>query len=391
MVYSNRVAILLAGTLLAATACGGKGTVPSGVPGAVNPASQFPSIASGVNSGFESLADTDTTSILKKIKKDIVIGATVDPTNADRGGHGLSVVKTSYGHLAKGMLVICNFDDKAGKPGAATTIDVLEPKHGAKAKTFARSGAIQGCAGNTITSTNGVVGAGFSSHLLARFSDKGKLAKTYGTPYKAPFSTVDASNAQLYNAEYIFGGDAATGGIVSFSINRYGNQKRIQVGSGFAVNHKDGWAALGPSGLQYRANKPNADTLYIADGVDNTVVAFTSASSLLVPNEIVVKPGGKTFKCKYPRTTCGRLVHSGGPLNAPLAMALLPNGNLIVANAGDNTLVELTPSGKVLATKVVDKSKKPGVFGLVAIGTNDSNTAIFFSDRNTNNVHELLQ
>ena len=33
---------------------------------------------------------------------------------------------------------------------------------------------------------------------------------------------------------------------------------------------------------------------------------------------------------------------------------MLPNGNLIVANTGNNTLVEMTPKGQVLDTKVVE-------------------------------------
>jgi hypothetical protein len=110
-------------------------------------------------------------------------------------------------------------------------------------------------------------------------------------------------------------------------------------------------------------------------------------------DEIVVKPGGKTFSCKYPKTTCASLVYSGSPLNAPMASALLPNGNLVVANTQGtaNTLVELTPAGQVLDTKVIDTSSTQGVFGLAASGTNDSNTVIYFTDTNSNNVQELEQ
>ena len=64
-----------------------------------------------------------------------------------------------------------------------------------------------------------------------------------------------------------------------------------------------------------------------------------------------------------------------------------------MANTGGtaNTLVELTPAGQVLDTKVVDKSATQGVFGLAAIGTNDANTALYFTDTNSNNVQELKQ
>ncbi len=85
-------------------------------------------------------------------------------------------------------------------------------------------------------------------------------------------------------------------------------------------------------------------------------------------------------------------MHSGNPLNAPFAATLLPNGNLIIANTkGGNTLIEMTPAGKVLATKVVDQSKTAGVYALLAGGTTDSNTVLFFTDTNKNDLEELTQ
>jgi hypothetical protein len=206
-------------------------------------------------------------------------------------------------------------------------------------------------------------------------------------PSPEPFSDVEASNPNLYAAEYIFGSDASTGGIVSFSINNYGNPTPLQVVSGFAVNHKTGWSKRGPAGLVYQPSKPNTDTLFVADAIDNTIVSFNNASELLEQNEIVVKKGGKTFKCKYPRTTCGTLIYTGKPLSGPVAMTLLPNGNLIVANS-DNTLVELTTAGKVLATKVVDKKKTAAIFGIAAAEVKKT-TVLYYIDANSNTLHEL--
>ena len=112
-------------------------------------------------------------------------------------------------------------------------------------------------------------------------------------------------------------------------------------------------------------------------------------------DEITVEPGGRTFKCKDPSSTCGKLIYAGKPLGAPEAMTILPNGNLTVANtagAQANTLVEIdTANGKVLDTKVVDKNKTAGIFGLVATGTNDGNIALFFTDTNSNTLQELEQ
>jgi len=152
---------------------------------------------------------------------------------------------------------------------------------------------------------------------------------------------------------------------------------------------------LGPSGIQYNNTRTGSlcnDTLYIVDGVDNTIVAVSNASNLLAKNEIVVQPGGKKFKCLHPDLTCATLVYSGSPLNGPVASALLPNGNLIVANTkGGNKLVELTPAGQVLATKTIDTSTTAHIFGLLATGTGDRDSALFYTDTKTNTLHELKQ
>jgi len=387
MAFSNpKAALVFAGAaLLAASACNGSGAVPPNAT-AGGGAPQQQTIALSASSG----SPVDTTSILKKLTKDVEIGSTVDPTIGDKGPHALSVVRTDY-VLKKGQLLVCNFDNKSGTAGEGTTIDVFNPTAGSKAKTFIESKDVEGCDGDAITSGNDVYGAGMTSHLLAAFSPTPKLKKTYGSPLEVPFDDADAppKPGSLYEPEYIFTSDAKTGSIVSLSLGNYGTGKSIQVATGFAVNGESGWSALGPSGVQY----DNVDgNLYIADGVDNTIVYFTHANELLEADEIVVQPGGKTFKCKYPSSTCGKLVLAGSPLDAPEAMTLLPNGNLIVANtAGGNTLVELTPTGQVLDTKVVDSSKTAGIFGLAAVGTNDDNTVLFYTDSNSNTLQELEQ
>jgi hypothetical protein len=75
-----------------------------------------------------------------------------------------------------------------------------------------------------------------------------------------------------------------------------------------------------------------------------------------------------------------------------VASALLPNGNLIVANTrGGNKLVELTPTGKILDTKTIDTSSTAHIFGLLATGTSDSDTVLFYTDTQTNTLQELEQ
>jgi len=375
------------GAILATCACNAGGTVST------NSASLTPALQRS-RPGPSTGSPVDTTSILKKLKKDVVIGSTVDPRNGDAGPRGLSIVQGTYG-LKKGQLVLCNFEDSSGNAGKGTTIEVFDPKPGSKPTSFAKSDKVEGCSATTITDNNCVYASGSTSGLLVAVCNANKLKTQYGAPFKQPFSVIDASCAFAtkgscnYSAEYIFTSDATTGAIVTFSINHYGNRKRIEVIDGFDINKGTGWGTLGPSGLQYNANK---DILFAVDGVDNTIVSFNNASELLVKDEITVQPGGKTFKCKYSSTTCGTLVYSGSPLDAPVAMTLLPNGNLIVANSqGGNKLIELTPTGTVLATKVVDSKKTPAVFGLQASGKTDTNTVLFYTDTNDNKLHELEQ
>jgi hypothetical protein len=380
--FDARIA-LAAVAVLGASACN-SGSVPP-------PAAPSSSALLG-----QAAAPGDSTSLLKQLKKNVVIGSSVDSGNGDKGPRGVSLVHFSYG-LKKNQLAVCNFENAAGSAGKGTTVEIFDPKPGSSPSSLAQSAKLEGCSDTVVSTQNSVWATALTSHLLVTISPSGKVGAS-PAKFVKPFYITDASckTALLplfqpqfcgYSAEYLFTSDAATGSIVSFSINYYGNPHPTQVATGFAVNKKSGWTTLGPSGLAYSSKK---DELYIADGVTNTVVLFTHASELLVKNEIVVNPDGKTFVCKYKKTTCGKLVLAGKPLDSPVAMALLPNGNLVVANgAGGNTLVELTTAGTVLATKVVDKSKTSGVFGIVAAGKNDADTTLFYTDANDNNLHEL--
>jgi hypothetical protein len=383
-----RATLLTAAMLVWSAACSGTNAVP---PNAVGVASS-PVQRSVLEATLPS--PDDTTSILKKLTKDVVIGSTVDPTNGDMGPRALSRAAVNYG-LKKGQLLVCNFSDSSGTAGNGTTIEVLDPLPGSKPSTFVQNTKIRGCDGDALSSGNSVYGAGWKSHVVAAFNQTGKYKKTYGPPIEVPFSDADANCGLPYAPEGIYVGDSKTGSIVKFSIGLYGNPKEIPVITGFAVNQGSGWGVLGPSGMQYDARRHGSrcnDTLYIVDGVTNTIVAVKNASNLLVKGEIVVLPGGKTFKCKDKKATCATLVYSGSPLDAPVASAFLPNGNLIVANTkGGNKLVELTPAGQILATKVVDQKKASGIFGLLAVGKTDSDTVLFYTDKNDNKLHELEQ
>jgi hypothetical protein len=380
----SRMALCIMAPLFATSACGGGGSLPSSAP-----------LAGGAPSAFEAghaVVTADNTSILKKLTKNVVIGSTVDASNGDMGPRAITVVPDNNGVIKKGQLLVCNFENKAGTQGDGTTLELLDAKTGSTPTRFYQGSAIEGCDGSAISPGDAVYAPGLTSGKVAKLAipyseTKYKLAKTYGSPIAAPLGDGIELASHMYAADYVFVGDSKSGTLDVFSANDYGHPL-LQAVSGFAVTSGSPGTRLGPSGMQYTSK---GDTVYVVDGVTSTVIAVTSVGKLLLKDEIVVKSGGKTFDCKHKNDTCAHLVYAGSPLDAPLASALLPNGNLIVANTKGtaNTLVELTPAGKVLDTKVVDTSSTQGVFGLAAAGTNDSNTVLYFTDTNDNDVHEL--
>jgi len=382
----NRSMLLAAVIALATSACGGNAAVPSnaGVAGAAT-GSAAPA--------------TDTTSILKLLTKNVTIGSTVDPANGDMGPRAISVVQSNFGELKKGQVLVCNFEDSSGVAGNGTTIEQFDPVASSKPTTFFQNSKIEGCDGDAINADQ-VYATGFTSKAMVWINQKGQLKKTFGSPITQPLGNGAGPMLYGYSPELVFVGNADTGAIDSFTFGGYGSGKGKEVINGFDVNKGSGWSALGPSGIAYwcgqhgkvSCERPHPpDTLYVADGACNAVVAISHASALLLTDEITIQPGCTKFTCEYPTTTCATLVKAGSPLDKPVAATLLPNGNLIVANTGNNALVEMTPAGQILDTKRLNKSKTPRIFGLAAIGTTDGNTALFYTDIKTNTLHELEQ
>src|ERR1700722_805605 len=217
MPFSNiRAALLAAGVLLAASACNGTGAVPSSAP-AVNPD------AAGSRATVQPPADTK--SILKLLKKDVTIGSTVDPSNGDTGPRAVTVVQYNYGKLKKGQLLVCNFENSSGTAGDGTTIEQFDPTPSSKPTTFIKNSKIEGCDGNAITGGDQTYATGFTSGTMSWVNQKAQLKKSYGSPITEPIGDADAPPLYLYSPEYIFIGNADTGGLDSISLGGYGTGK----------------------------------------------------------------------------------------------------------------------------------------------------------------------
>ena len=233
--FKGRALALVGGALFATSACASNTAVPAAT--------------SQLSAPFENvLVPNDTTSILKKFKKDIEIGSTVDPKNGDTGPRVISVAPSTFG-LKKGQLLVCNFADSKGAAGKGTTIEVFDPKPHSKPTTFTQNAKLQGCDGDAISAGNQVYGAGLASGVVPQFTQAGKLHETYGSPIQAPLDDADAYCGFPYAPEGVYVSNSSNGAIVKLSfteVSRGGKVKVTQVIAGFPVNKGSGLERLRP-------------------------------------------------------------------------------------------------------------------------------------------------
>jgi hypothetical protein len=335
--------------------------------------------------------DASGTSILKTLTKQTIIGSTVDPKNGDQTPYAIgyeSEAPYTPGIVKKGDLVVCNFANKAGTLGSGTTEEVLTAKPGSKPVELVQSTKIEGCAGLSVDQIYGDV---YSSDATAKnaveTTDKGKLFETItGGPMVQPYG----GTYILYGPGYppgpgYWAGDATSGVLWRMDLGT-GQKKPPVTGvvTGFKVNKGKPGSVLGPTAVAFY--KPT-DTVYVVDGASNILYSFAHAYyDLDIAKAVVIGSTGKTFT--GPAAKDAKVVYSGSALSGPIALAVLANGNVIVANTKSNSLVEIESTGAVLDTKSVDSGAAGAIRGVVAVG-GASNTALYFNDVNGNNVQEL--
>jgi|SRR5579862_7844679 len=350
-------------------------------------ASMSPLGLKAVSSPDQSLGDaiSPDASLLKALKKQVVIGSTVDPVNGAQNPYGLTIAPSTTGDFAAGDLVVCNFNGKSNVQGTGQSVIALHPTPSSTPKHVSKLKSLRGCDALALDGGDFVWASSMVANDNPVIDASGKLIDDIkGKPFSQPWGQVYAQSTSGSPAFYET--NAHTGTVVR--INLASGFTYDTIATGFPVNHGKPGTALAPSGLAYDAT---IDTLYFADGDNNTVVAFKNVSSIPAGGIKAIDNG---MKFGGPNADDARIVYSGDPLNGPISTALLPNGNLVVGNTldadGKNLLIELsTTSGTVLDVRNVDKGSAGAIFGIVATGTNSSNAKIYFNDDNDNNVQVL--
>lgn len=200
--------------------------------------------------------------------------------------------------------------------------------------------------------------------LLVLDSNGHGVETFYGSLINGPWdmTALDAgSSADLFVANVLNGTVAAGGKVVhGGTVTRLtltglnGKLPQLQaitvIGSGFSERTDPAALVIGPTGVSL---SPGADLLYVADSLNNRIVA--------IPDPVFRDTSAGT----------GAIVTQGSGLNDPLGLTVSQDGNILSANGNNGFLVVTTPNGDQVFKELLDSSGTPpgsgALFGLVQV------------------------
>lgn len=301
-----------------------------------------------------------------------------------------AATSTMRGALAAGDLIVTNF----GANQTGTTL-VRFPARSGPGRLFnmmpnAGTKGLADEAFNMFTGTDWV--ANTSGNNVQVFTPAGKVLATITSPLfnkpwgqafnhglrnrldgsVASFFTTNSANATIDRIDVI---PARARGLPTFRVFQIGQLSNMGNQTFIAVK----WiSSLRVKGQRF------SDVLLVTDPVMNRIVAYPNSTTRNTTN--------------MKSTNKGITLFQGMPLQMPVGISINPlNGDLLVVNAQQNTLVELDLSeSKVVGTRVLDNvpvDPKTGngsaLFGVLATTDSKGNLEVYFTDDNTNTLNEL--
>ena len=113
-------------------------------------------------------------------------------------------------------------------------------------------------------------------------------------------------------------------------------------------------------------------TLYVADTATSQVTA--------IPDALF----------RHRSAGPGLLVTAGGAISAPLGLAVAPNGDVLTVNGNNGRIVETTPAGTQVATRLLDSSGHPAGSGaLFGLALAPGGRGIYYVDDAVNTLRLL--
>lgn len=329
------------------------------------------------------------------------IASTV-PANGDVNPYGVAVVHKSVGMLKRGNVLVSNFNNStppAGQQGTGTTIVQISPNGNVSLFAKIDPASVAGkCSGVGLTTALVVLRRGWvivgslpttdgtsatmTPGCLIVLNSQGKVVETFqGGDINGPWDMTaldKGSHAWLFVTNVLNGAvagcattctppiDLGTVLRIPLQVPKQGDGMPIAgpmtvIGSDFPETADPGALVIGPTGV----GLANDGTLYVADTVNNQIVA--------IPNALKRQTTAST----------GATVTVNGALMNPLGLAIAPNGHIITANASDGNLVETTPGGQQVAVKTVDTNGAGSLFGLAIVPDGEG---VYFVDDGGNNL-----
>jgi hypothetical protein len=326
--------------------------------------------------------------------------ASTVPHNGDVNPYGVVVVRHSQGRLHRGDILVSNFNNSKNLQGTGSTIVEISPTgHQSVFAHITRKSLPGRCPGGiglttalvlmhgwvivgNLPSMNGQA-ATSSPGCLFVLDSSGKVREIFrGHGINGPWDATAADFGKfgaLFVANVLNGTVAAKGGVVHrgtvLRIDlRFGHGRLpairsvTKVGSGFSEKTDPAAFVIAPTGLGLSRN----GTLYVADTGENRIT--------WIP--------GALFR--HSSAGQGKVLTSGGALNAPLGLTVAPNGDVLTVNGADGKIVETSRAGTQVAVKFLDKSgSPPGAGALFGLALTPHADGIYYVDDAANTLRLL--
>lgn len=315
------------------------------------------------------------------------IASTVS-SSGDQNPYGLAYYNPPKGPATDpfiGDFLVSNFSNSQGTNGAGSTIMAINPNTGAVTPFASTAAGPVSLAvsplGPVWVANFGTTGTNGNDQVLTplggEFPQGGSLITSplLDGPWGQAFVPSTAGPA-FFVTNVLNGTIDAMYGFSPPSFNT--DTKFTVIGQGLAHQGTTASSVQGPQGMIYDAS---THMVYVTDTADNSIRAYYWNG----PNT--------------PNQGTGQLIYQGDPLKEPVGITLDPlNGDLLVANQGNNNLVEIALNNghayvagqKVLDNTPVNPQTGAGsaLFGVYAMN-NNGQLEVFFTDDNTNTLDVL--
>ncbi len=334
-------------------------------------------------------------------KTTVTMMSSTTPDNGDVNPYAIWPVTADMGALHAGDVLVDNFNNKSNNQGTGTTIVNIHPdKSQTVFATLPQN--LGGCPGGvglttamvvlkdgwvlvgSLPSTDGKIGTSAAGCLI-ELSPTGQVAGTIAADYlNGPWDATVADHgdtATLFVSNTLIGvKDAGNntvnqGNVVRLALSQTPTKppvvtNHVVVADSLPERQDASAFVKGPTGLVLDP----AGTLYVGDNLGNRIAVVANALNRL------------------DSAGAGTTLSSGGQLANPLGIERAPNGNLLVANATNGKIVEVTPAGVQVGEYYANQDvaqDPPGNGDLFDIAVNQTNDGIYFVNDDTNTLSLL--